>query len=1215
MKNVEDIYPLSPAQSGILFHTLATPEAGLYINQFSCQISGEFDKIIFQNAWQAIVQRHSILRTAFVWEGLDEPLQAVRKNVDIAWEEYNWEQLSSVQIATESESLQAKIRQNGFDLKHAPLMHFTLCQISDTDWRFFWSCHHLLLDGWSMQMILREIVQVYDALSKNKAADLPATLPFRDYIAWMQEQDLSAAEIHWRKTLQGAHPTVDNPGANLSEKQKTSGHGQYEFALSEATTSALSDFAREHRLTLNTLLQGAWATLLSRHSGQDDVLHGATVSGRPADIFGIETMAGMCINTLPVRGNFSTDKSVLNFLQDLQQQLVDMREFEYSPLPKVQEWSGIPQDQDLFDTIIVFENYPLPDTEATFAISLEQQQYIEKSNFPLAVLVLPDARLKLLFIYDTDRYSKDAITTLGNQLANILDGFLSAPNQLPEKISLLNGEDQQQILQGWNDTAAPLPNELLVHQLFEHQVATNPTAEAVILENETLSYQQVNERANQLAHFLLAKGLSPDTPVGIFLDRSVEMIVAMLGVIKAGSAYLPLDPAYPQERIAYLLADAKPPMVISRKALRQSLPATSQDIIEIDGDWPEITNASVENPQIAIAPENLVYIIYTSGSSGQPKGVMVTHDNLRYSTHARRHYYREAVQRYLLLSSFSFDSSVAGLFWTLCQGGALCIPAEEDHKAPAYLAGRIARDHISHLLCVPSLYQHLLERHASMLSSLKVAIVAGEACPQHLPALHKQVVPNARLYNEYGPTEATVWCSVFDCDDATDTEIIPIGKPINNMKLFILDKHLQALPPGIIGELYVGGAGITRGYLNQSSLTEERFLPNPFSETGERMYKTGDLARYLPDGNIEFIGRNDQQVKIRGYRIELGEIETALTRHPDVREAVVLAVDGGSSSTEARPERPEVLAEKLLAFAEIQSERLLQKIETIDIGELTNGSVSPQQSGIIPNNDLPGKHIVRENFDLNLRLKNNDFINPPRENQRHWLIGQWLNEAEADLVHLNEIAHKLVPGSPPKTDLLDKIHSEMTDDEIMEDWQRPMMLAMAEQVAASHGDVLEIGFGRGVSATMIQDLGVKSHTIIEFSDFVVDNYFQPWRAKYPNQDIQLIKGKWQDVQGQLPDFDGVFFHAVPTNENEFMEYMVNSITFAEHFFPAAAQLLRTGGVFTYLSTEIDSLSRRHQRALFEHFSEISLRRVSLKIPEDTEDMWWADSMVVVRAVK
>ncbi len=1217
MKNVEDIYPLSPAQSGILFHTLASPASGFYINQFSCQIDGDFDRSIFQDAWQEIVQRHSILRTAFVWEGLDEPLQAVRQIVEITWDEHDWQHLSPTEIAAESDSMQRAIRHNGFDLKRPPLMHFTLCQTAPNDWRFFWSCHHLLLDGWSMQMILREVVQIYDALKNNQSAELTSTLPFRDYIAWMQEQDLNAAEAHWRKTLQGARPAIDSLGASLPEKKTSeqTGHSQYECTLSEASTSALSDFAREHRLTLNTLLQGAWATLLSRHSGQDDVLHGATVSGRPADIFGIETMAGMCINTLPVRGNFSDGKTVLNFLQDLQQQLLEMREFEYSALPKVQEWSGIPQDQDLFDTIIVFENYPLPDSERQFAIRFENRQYIEKSNFPLAVLVLPGRELKLLFIYDTARYSDETIVALGNQLATILDGFLTTPNQLPEKISLLNTEEQQKILQEWNDTAAPLANDFLVHQLFEQQAAANPTAAAVIFENETLSYQQVNERANQLAHFLLAKGVSPDMPVGIFLDRSVEMIVAMLGVIKAGGAYLPLDPGYPQERIAYLLADAKPSIVISRASLRPTLPSTSLDIVEIDSDWPEIANASPENPQIAIWPENLVYIIYTSGSTGQPKGVMVTHNNLRHSTHARLHYYREAVQRYLLLSSFSFDSSVAGLFWTLCQGGALCIPAEEDHKDPAYLAGRIARENVSHLLCVPSLYQHLLERHASQLSSLKVAIVAGEACPQHLPALHKQLVPNARLYNEYGPTEATVWCSVFDCENATDGEIIPIGKPIANMKLFVLDKHLQALPPGVVGELYVGGAGITRGYLNHPSLSEERFLPSPFSATGERLYKTGDLARYLADGNIEFIGRNDQQVKIRGYRIELGEIENALTRHPDVRDAVVMAVDSANPSAANTSESPEILAEKLLAFADLQSEQLLRQIENMTAETQTDDALMPRQNGIVPRSDSPEKNIVRENFDLSLRLKNNNFINPPRETQRHWLIGQWLNEAEADLLHLNDIAGKLVPGSPHKTDLLDKIHSEMTDDEIMEDWQRPMMQAMAEQVTASRGDVLEIGFGRGVSTSIIQDLGVKSHTIIEFSDFVIENYFQPWRAKYPEADIRLIKGKWQDVQAQLPDFDGVFFHAVPTNENEFMEYMVNSITFAEHFFPAAAQLLRKGGVFTYLSTEIDSLSRRHQRALFQHFSEISIRRVPLQIPEDTEDMWWANSMVVVRAIK
>jgi amino acid adenylation domain-containing protein len=477
--------------------------------------------------------------------------------------------------------------------------------------------------------------------------------------------------------------------------------------------------------------------------------------------------------------------------------------------------------------------------------------------------------------YNTDLFEATTVKRIAQNLEHLLEAAVSNPNEQVSRLPLLTDDERRQILFDWNDTQVENDPDLCIHEVFEYQVAAKPEAVAVVHNNERLSYRELNERANRLAHYLRRLDVKPESLVGVSLERSVESVVAILGVLKAGGAYVPLAPHQPPDRLSFMLADARLKVLLTQEQLTA------------------IEEESVENPPSEVFGENPAYLIYTSGSTGQPKGVLVSHRNLVHSTFARFHYYQEPLESFLLLSPFAFDSSVAGLFWTLCRGGMLVIPDEDSHQDPAYLTELIAQHSVSHLLALPSLYELILKQaRVEQLTSLRTVIVAGEPCPPELVTRHVGILPQAALFNEYGPTEATVWSSVHHCDSIAEQRSVPIGRPVANTQVYVLDAQLEPVPAGITHELYIGGDGLARGYLNHPDLTADRFVPNPFSvNPGARLYKTGDLARFLADGSIEYGGRNDFQVKIRGHRIELGEIEFALAQHPDVRQAVVVARD------------------------------------------------------------------------------------------------------------------------------------------------------------------------------------------------------------------------------------------------------------------------------------------------------------------------------------
>ena len=922
MENVADIYPLSPSQEGMLFHTLAEPGSGVYVEQYVCTLRGPLREEVFRPVWKRAVERHAVLRTAFLWEGLDEPLQVVRREVEIPWRTEDWRGLDDEEQRRRFDAFLEEDRVRGFEPARAPLLRMTLVRTGEETHRFVWSFHHLLLDGWSTALVFNEVLADYAAQCQGQPIALAAPRPFRDYIAWLQEQDLAAAETFWKDTLGGFDtPTplaVDRPAPRGS----SSPYAQQETTLSVDVTDQLTSLARQHRLTMNTVVQGAWALLLSRYSGGQDIVHGTTVAGRPPALPGVERMVGAFINTLPVRTKVEPSMGVMPWLRTVQEHLLAAKQYEHTPLIQIQRWSDVPGGRALFESLVVFENFPQDTAAPAAAVDLyaENALYLDQSNYPLALLVVPGPTLRLLAVYDTARFEADAVVRILEHLATILQSIVSTPEATLGTLSLLPDAERTELLAAAHGAPRTALPEGGVLALIEQHARDTPEATAVALGDERLTYAKLWEDAGQLAGHLRTLGVGPNVPVGVCLKRSPALLVGILGVLRAGGAYIPLDPKYPAERLQFMLEDASALALVTRTAHRDLFSDTSAHIVDIDHALGE-----TEGPEPS-ALGDLAYVIYTSGSTGQPKGVGVTHHNLAHSTQARLDYYDEPVASFLLLSSVAFDSSVAGIFWTLASGGTLVLPAERLEQDVSALAALVARHGVTHTLCLPSLYRVILDLASpTHLASLRCVIAAGEAFPPDLAARHYDKLPHAGLYNEYGPTEATVWATVHRVSDA-DTERVPIGRPIPGAQAYVLDPHGDLTPFGVPGELYLGGDGVTPGYLGRPERTAEAFVPDPFGEG--RLYRTGDRVRWRPDGTLDFLGRVDNQVKVRGHRIELGEVEAALRQHPAILDAVAV-VHNGTPQPDSRTlgsEDVETLAARLGALDLDEAERLLAEV-------------------------------------------------------------------------------------------------------------------------------------------------------------------------------------------------------------------------------------------------------------------------------------------------
>ena len=891
LKNIESFYPLSPMQQGMLFHSLSAPESGVYVEQVGCLLRGELDVAAFGKAWQRVVDRHSVLRTFFMAQGPKEPVQAVKRDVAVVMEVRDVCAKNPAEQEKEFAEFCRTDRRQGFELSKPPLMRLVLMRTSATSHFFLWSHHHLLLDGWSVPMVLQEVMLLYEALRKGRTLRLPAPRPYRDYIVWLRKQDLSKAETFWRSLLKGfTVPTplvVDRLKKNEGSDQPPS-YAEQEIWLDAVDTATLETMARRHQLTPNTLMQGAWALLLSRYSGEEDVVFGATVSGRPAELDGVESMVGLFINTLPVRVQPSPAKTVSDYLKAIQVRAVEMRQYEYSSLIQIQGWSDVPRRMPLFESILVYENYPMTMAGIGKDASLEVRvfQSVEQTNYPLAVIGGKSDRFMVKASYDGNCFDAATIERMIGHLTVLLKSMAANPDGFIGALPLLAQNERQQLMVGWNATEAEYPRKRCLHELFEQQAAARPDAVAVIFENRSISYGELNQRANRLARYLMRLEVGPEVLVGICVERSIEMVVGLLGALKAGGAYVPLDPSYPSERLAYMIQDSRLPLLVTQETLSERLPLEGIRVIRLDADQAAIDRHSSNNPASGVVPQNLSYAIYTSGSTGAPKGTLLQHQGVCNFIHAHIQKLRVgAGSRILQFAAFSFDASVSEIFTALSSGATLCMASREILLSDSSLRDLMRSQSVTMAILPPSLLS-LLE--PSELPDLQIVISAGEACSLEIV---KRWASGRRFFNGYGPTEASVGPLLYEVKDPLqEANPIPIGRPLSNQQAYVLNGQFQSQPVGVPGELYVGGVGLARGYHLRPELTAERFVPNPFSGApGARLYRTGDLSRYRADGSIEFLGRIDEQVKVRGFRVELGEVEAALRATTGVSDAAVVA--------------------------------------------------------------------------------------------------------------------------------------------------------------------------------------------------------------------------------------------------------------------------------------------------------------------------------------
>lgn len=894
--NVECMYPLSPLQEGMLFHSLQTPGHGLYVVQFVYDFEGELQVEHFRRAWETAMHRHGVLRTAFVWEARRN-MQVVFRNAPLQIQFLDWSTFAPEQRTTALSAYLEQDRQQGFELSTAPLIRLTVVKLSDTAHQFVCSHHHLLLDGWSCILLLKEVRSIYNDYRCGIEPQLPVPMPYIDYIAWLNRQDMRRAESFWRELLAGVEvPTLLPLGASRVEPQRK-GTAETTLILSEEQAGLLRRFARRWQVTVNTIVQGIWGLVLGRHCGLEDVVFGATVSGRPPSLTGVETMIGMFINTLPVRVRLRPERGSPEWLQGLQQEQVRAREFEYTPLFEIRKWASVDDGSLLFDSLVVFENYPLEAFEENYARGLKPaasdfrivgSRSVERVNYPLALIAGGNRELLLRLAFDLSRWSEADAQKLLRQVMRALEQVAEDTGRVVGEIDLLEEGERRQLVEEWNRTEFEVSSWDVVKR-FEEEVKERESAIAVVSEGAHLSYGELNGRSNQLAHYLRDRGVRPEVHVGVCVDRGPEMLIAILGALKAGGAYVPLDPTYPGERLAYMQEDSGIALLITGADDAQRDWAKGIDAILLPREWPAIGLHPTTNPGHRRPPESAAYLIYTSGSTGKPKGIVATHRNLRHSTGTRIKFYGASLECTMLLASIAFDTAVASVFGGLCCGGKLVVLKEGQQRDGEYIARAIEQHQVTQFLGLPSWYMAIAEMAGKgQLESLRAAIVAGEACRPEVLVRHRQSVGGARFVNEFGPAEGSVWATAYESHGLEEGDV-PVGRPIANVRVYVMDEAMRLAPVGVAGECWIGGPHVTRGYWDRAALTAQRYRPDPFSRAGgERLYRTGDLVRWRSDGQLEYLGRVDQQVKIHGYRVDPGEVESAIAGLNGVTECAVM---------------------------------------------------------------------------------------------------------------------------------------------------------------------------------------------------------------------------------------------------------------------------------------------------------------------------------------
>jgi amino acid adenylation domain-containing protein len=889
---------LSFSQQRLWFFDQFEPANFVYNLLTPVSLRGKLDVSALQQAFSELVRRHEALRTTFEFHD-GQPVQVIAPQYSIPLRHMELMHLPEAEREKQFRDLLREQHHQPFDLKKGPLLRITLVRLAPEDHVLVMAMHHIVTDGWSMNILVREIIALYEAYSTGGVPDLPPLpIQYADFAVWQRnwlQGDILAQQLeYWKQQLGKNPPVLELPTERPRPAVQTYAGGDFTFSFSPALSQSIKAFCRTHGLTLFMVLLAAFKVLLHRYTGQQEIIVGSPIANRQRKE--LEGLIGFFVNTLPMRTNVSGDLRFLDFIERVKEAALGAYAHQDVPFEYLVEQFHPDRNLSHSPLVQVIFNFEAAARDTAKLSGLDAtilNSESEAAKFDLTLFASDHgSEIFGTIEYNVDLFNRETIERMGGHLLTLLSAAIADPAQRIADLPLITRHERYKMLTEWNATAAACP-QLCAHQLFEAQVQRTPHANAVIFQNQELSYSELNARANQLARHLGALGARPGTFVGICMERSLEMIVAVLGVLKSGAGCLPLDPAYPRERLAFMLEDSGCAVVVSQQHLASSLPGAQARVVRLDSELPIIMNENQEDTETATTPENCAYVMYTSGSTGRPKGVVVPHRVL-VNLVAWHQSSTQQSKRTLQFASLNFDVSFQEIFSTFASGGTLLV-APQSVRLDIPALGRYVEEHNVERIHLPGVVlQKLAEEFSgnpAILSHVREFMVGGEQLQISRPmsALFSQL-KDCRLYNHYGPTESLVVTSyMLPANPDTWPALPPLGKPVVNTELYMLDCSLQPVPIGVPGELYIGGACLAQGYLKRPDLTAERFIPNPFSgKPGSRIYKTGDLARYLADGNVEFLGRDDFQVKIRGMRVELGEIEVALKRHPAVHEAAVI---------------------------------------------------------------------------------------------------------------------------------------------------------------------------------------------------------------------------------------------------------------------------------------------------------------------------------------
>ena len=890
---IKDVYPLTPMQEGILFYSLYDSDSTAYFEQITLSIQGELKRNYLQKALDILIERYDVFRTGFIYETPNQPLQVVLQSRESKLYYEDFTNLSAAEKTERVKVYQETDRKRGFNLAKDCLIRISILWLGETRYELIWSFHHIIMDGWCLGIVNQEFWQIYQSLISNVPIRLEEPKAYGEYIKWLIKQDREKAGQYWKVYLQGIETQTELPHGTLSLNQNYSLQEMY-FKLGKPLTKQLETIARQAKVTLNIIFEAIWGLLLQRYNNTDDVVFGLIVSGRSPEIAGVEKMVGLFINAIPVRIGCDPAVRFSELLKSLQEKALLSERYSYLSLAEIQANTEL--KSALIGHILSFENYPLEgmlkgnQIQLELKLEIEKVEILERTNYNFNIIVFPGEELIIKFSYNRAVYEPAMVESIGNHIREIVRQVTENVDLIIKDLEILTLVEKKHLVHDFNDTAAKYPKKKTIQELFEEQAERTPDNIAVVYEIEKLTYRELNRKANQLAQRLRSKGVSPDNVVGILVERSIEMVIGIIAILKAGGAYLPINTDYPAERVNFMLKDSEATVVITQAQLSNKFQFTGE-IIDLTDE--SLYHGQNDNPKLINKPQDLAYIIYTSGTTGKPKGVMIEHRNVvRLLFNDRIQFNFNERDVWTMFHSYGFDFSVWEMYGALLYGGKLVVVPKITARDPQAFLMLLKREQVTVLNQTPSAFYNLINEEmktADRELRIRYVIFGGEALKPGMLKNWRQKYSETKLINMYGITETTVHVTYKEITEyEIDLNISNIGVPIPTLTAYIMNQQMRLQPVGVAGELCVGGDGVGRGYLKRPELTAARFVANPY-QPDERLYKSGDLAMFLPNGEMVYLGRIDHQVKIRGFRVELGEIENQLIKHEAIKEVLVIA--------------------------------------------------------------------------------------------------------------------------------------------------------------------------------------------------------------------------------------------------------------------------------------------------------------------------------------